>query len=164
MQHLVDSVRQSLASNNHYAALFQAIALPDIAAKLDGRTGGSKARYVAWFNEYLLHKYQSHIGQNETLHVFLSGNDCYALRCAMLHEGEFDITSQRARNVLESFQFVVPKGGNYMHNNQYQCALQLQVDVFAEDICSAVEDWMQTRAADPDVSRRIAEMPRIYFD
>ena len=63
-------------------------------------------------------------------HVFLSGADCYALRCAFLHEGRDEITDQRAGEVLDAFAFVVPPAGSAIHSNQNNQTLQLQVDIF----------------------------------
>ncbi len=72
----------------------------------------------------------------------MQGEDCYALRCALLHEGTDDISEQRAQEVLENFKFVVPPDGLIVHNNQSGKALQLQVDIFCRDICASVLDWL----------------------
>lgn len=61
---------------------------------------------------------------------FLNGGDCYALRCAVLHEGSDDIVEQRAREALERFEFYEPAPGLRMHCNQIGVRLQLQVDLF----------------------------------
>lgn len=131
MKHLLDAVRDAVREKNWYAALGLVLSLPDIAAELDGRTG-TRARdpYLSWYDDYLLKQYA------RGSIVFLSGADCYALRCAFLHLGDFDITTQRARETLDRFQFVaVPPGSTihcYMVNNNL---LQLQIDVFCEDVC-----------------------------
>jgi hypothetical protein len=161
MQHLVDAVRHSVREKNWYAALTGALALPDIAGWLDGRPGGSRARFASWFNDYLLPKY-THAPGGIT-HVFLSGDDCYALRCTYLHEGDFDILGQPAQNVLERFHFVASASGKMMHCNQINQILQLQVDLFCEEICSAVEDWLRARGSDPAVAGALAALPQIDF-
>ena len=48
-------------------------------------------------------------------HVFLHGEDCYALRCAVLHEGADDIVTQRARVALTpSCSLRLAPGGPYI--------------------------------------------------
>ena len=103
MQHLIDAVRQSVADKNWYAALTGALTLPDIAGKLDGRGVYSKARFVSWFNDYLTPFYTRLLPDEvgESLHVFLNGEDCYALRCAYLHRGEFDVNNPQSGNILD---------------------------------------------------------------
>jgi hypothetical protein len=161
MQHLLDAVRQSVQAKNFYGALSGALTLPDIAAKLDGRSGGSKARYISWYNDFVLMKYTVVIdGRN---HVFLSGNDCYALRCAFLHEGEFDITGQSARDILEKFNFVVPFSNFIYHKNQFDRTLFLQVDLFCIDIIRSVEEWMRVRGSDVAVAQEMSSLPLINF-
>jgi len=159
MKHLVDAVRRSIREKNWYAALTGALALPDIAGWLDGRPGGSKVRFVSWFNDYLLPKYTSVMDG----HVFLSGDDCYALRCAYLHAGDFDILAQPARKVLERFHFVASVSDKMMHCNQFNQILQLQVDLFTEEVCSAVEEWLRMRGPDPAVATALAALPQIDF-
>jgi hypothetical protein len=163
MQHLVDAVRRSVRDENWYAALTGVLALPDIAGKLDGKETGSQARFVRWFNEYLLPTY-THLMGDDHPHVFLSGRDCYALRCAYLHEGEFDITDQRAREALEQFHFVVARSVTKFHCNQVLTnLLYLQVDCFCEEVCGAVEAWLRSRQSDPDVAAALAGLPLIEF-
>ncbi len=70
--------------------------------------------------------------------TFLFGKDCYALRCALLHEGVENIGEQRAREVLKSFRFI-KSGVALVHRNQYNDMLQLQVNEFARDIISGIE-------------------------
>ena len=94
-------------------------------------------------------------------HVFLHGEDCYALRCAVLHEGADDIVTQRARVALDSFLFVAPRNGWTVHCNQSNAKLQLQVDIFCEDICAGVDAWLLAVATNPDVQARIATLMRV---
>jgi hypothetical protein len=82
-------------------------------------------------------KYKSRVGLNNELHVFLSGNDFYALRCAMLHEGGSDITTQQCQETLERFHFSVVAA----HCNQFNNVLQRDVPHLCNDVCDAVELW-----------------------
>ncbi len=165
MRPFIDAVRQAVTQQNWYAALVGALTLPDIAARLDGRPGRSGPRYASWFNDYLRSAYTSTNPFDPAPHVFLSGGDCYALRCAFLHQGDFDIAGQHAREVLDRFHFWAPDPGLgvRVHCNQHGSTLQLQVSCFCEDVCCAVEAWILARGADPAVAAAIAAMPRIQL-
>lgn len=136
------AIEKALNDENWYAALGLALALPDICANVFSPTEGSQRRYVRWYNQYMLPKYTRQVGADREEHVFLQGEDCYALRCALLHEGSHDISEQRAQQVIENFNFVVPPQGWEVHMNQMKNALQLQVDIFCRDICSSVHQWI----------------------
>jgi len=162
MNHLIESVRAAVREKNWYVALSVALALPDICAKVEDPTqAGSQKRYVTWFDRYLAPTYRHIVGGQ--LHAFLTGEDCYALRCAYSHEGEFDISSQRARKALASYVFVATPPGIKVHMNQTNSTLQLQTDLFCEEICVAVETWMSAVAGVPDVQSRIAALPKIVL-
>lgn len=157
MQHLIDAVRRSIREKNWYAALTGALVLPDIASKLDGGPRGSQQRYTAWYDLYLLPKY------SRNPEVVLSGRDCYALRCAFLHEGEFDTSNHPARDVLDRFQFVEPPiEMASLHRNRCGNMMQLQIDRFCEDVCVAVTEWMNARGSDPAVASAIGGLPKIF--
>lgn len=78
----------------------------------------------------------------------LSGLDCYCLRCALIHEASDDISSQHIRDTLDKFIFRYPDGTRVTHRNSMNgldrpSILQLQVDIFCEDLCQGVEFWAQ---------------------
>lgn len=162
MQHLVDATRAALAQGNWYAALALALSLPDICGRLESPGAGSQARFVAWYDRFLLPRYQSHIGPDHTPHTFLSGQDCYALRCAFLHQGEFGIDDQRARQALERFHFTAPRPGLVVHNNQFGNMLQLQVDCFCRDVCEAVEAWLTSVQGNADIQARSTMLGKVH--
>jgi hypothetical protein len=109
----------------------------------------------------MLSKYTSHIGPDRQEHVFLSGGDCYALRCSYLHEGSSDISQQRIQQVLTNFQFIPPITGMYLHCNQAGSILQLQVDVFCKDVIDAVNSWLNVAMNDSDKKQKIESLLRI---
>jgi hypothetical protein len=146
MQQLIDSIESSINAENWYAALILALTLPDIAGKIDNPDSGSNKRYADWFDKYVGDKYKSKIGASQVDHTFLSGNDCYALRCSFLHEGKSEITDQPARDILDDFVFVVPRKSFTIHCNQSTDGsqkLQLQVDIFCVDIIKGLMQWLK---------------------
>lgn len=162
MEHLTRAVQDAVGQRNWYAALTLALALPDIAGWLEDPSAGSMRRYVRWCGDYLAPKYTSLLGPGRKEHVFLGGEDCYALRCAFLHEGGDDVTQQRARKALEQFLFIAPpKDGGTIHCNQSNDLLQLQVDIFCTDVCDGVREWQSGQGARPEVSDRSSRLLRI---
>jgi hypothetical protein len=167
MKHFVGAVKSAIAQENWYAALTLALTLPDICGRLEAPTAKSKERYVQWCTIHLTPRYTSRIGADSQEHVFLYGEDCYALRCAVLHEGADDIVSQHTRRALNSFQFIRPPQTGLIHCNQIGSRLQLQVDRFCFDICAGVEDWIHAAPARAphvregmDLLMKIDELPR----
>ena len=161
MQRFIDAAKIAVATENWYAALALALSMPDICGRLENPAAGSQARFVAWFDKFLLKHYQSRVGVNRELYSFLCGADCYALRCAFLHQGEFGIDDQRAQQALERFHFTAPRHGCFIHKNQINNTLQLQVDAFCKDVCEGVEEWLVTVKDDAATLARMAKLATI---
>ena len=157
MNNLLHSIEQSLNTGNHYAALAMALAIPDICGWIEDPESSSKARYISWFEKYLKSKYVRQATDHNPEHTFLTGSDCYALRCAFLHEGRENITEQRAQQVLESFQFVVPPSGWTVHKNQANNTLQLQVDIFCRDVIEGVTQFLSDISTNKEALSRITQ-------
>ncbi|MCK4368107.1 MAG: hypothetical protein KAV68_00325 [Dehalococcoidales bacterium] len=162
MKNLLSAVKEALEQGNWYAALFMALALPDICGNIQYPQLKSEQRYVQWFNKYPGCKYIHEVGADGQKHVFLSGEDCYALRCSLLHEGSDVISHQRCRKVLDSFLFLT-KGShcNYCDVNG-RTFLQLNVGEFYKDICNAVENWLDDIASDNSIQKELSNMITIH--
>src|SRR5689334_16770576 len=125
MKMLVGAVRDAITAENYYAALALALTLPDICAGIESESGKSTWRsYIDWWEQYLGPNYRRKIGPEQEEHIFMRGGDCYALRCAFLHEGRDDIGTQRAKDILDRFRFVQPKHGGVIHCNQVISEIQ----------------------------------------
>ncbi|MET3349661.1 UNVERIFIED_ORG: hypothetical protein ABID57_001333 [Arthrobacter sp. UYEF1] len=162
MQHLTESVRTAVQQSNWYAALGLALTLPDICSRLEApHIKQSQPRYVIWCNTYIVPGYTSFVGPEREEHIFLSGEDCYALRCAVLHEGRDDIVEQKARQAIDSFNFTLPMpNGNSTHRNLLGNRLQLEVHRFCWDICDGADRWNEAMAENQGVQERIKAMMR----
>src|SRR5262249_31026333 len=118
----------------------------------------NQARYEKWFDRYLAGVNSSEIMGTKV--VFLTGNDCFALRCAFLHAGTGDITEQRAQEVLEKFYFTL-KG---VHRIKIENTLTLNVRKFCEEMCQGVEKWLEDVAADGEVQARLPRLLQIHVE
>ena len=189
MKNLTESLKNSLDNENWYAALFIALSLPDICGKIDNpEEKGSKKRYVAWFEKYIEPKYKYDSLQESTREdvlgvtkgqilgtlpdsqenpeILLTGSDCYALRCAFLHEGNEDISGQTAQERINSFQFITPDSYHdasmrwdfHCNMDANRNILQLQVDIFCQDILDGVKDWISAKS--PTISPSLKVIDR----
>lgn len=155
MENILKSIENSLQSKNWYSALVLTLILPDICSKMEGTNKSSSKRYPEWFNTYLGKKYRG----------FLSGDDCYALRCAFFHEGSSNIEKQRARDVLDHFVFIADGPhcnriskctfGNPKYDGKD--ILQLSVNHFCQDMTGAAKQWLD----DTSVTKNLSEMLEI---
>lgn len=157
VSHLVEAVRAAVHAENWYAALALALALPDTCAWLEGSPRG-KRRYIDWCRRHVEPTYTAEVGPDRQRQVFMSANDLYALRCAYLHQGVDDITEHEARDALKRFQFIPPPPGGMLHCNQDDATLQLQVDLFCEDICRGVVTWWAYAGGRVGVQERVVQL------
>lgn len=156
MEKFTESIRRSIAAENWNAALFMALTLPDLCGAIaypDIEHSGP--RYKHWFNENLSDLNKTIIGGEEV--VFLTASDCWALRCSLLHAGTADISEQRAQEVLNKFEFTTMG----MHRIRTERILTLNVSMFCEEVCDAVEAWYEACKGDPRVQDRVSKILKI---
>jgi hypothetical protein len=104
--------------------------------------------YEAWFER-----------QPIVPHVSLSGRDCYALRCAITHQGSDQTDRQAAADAVRKFEFVgTSVDAIRFHNNLSGDKLQLDVRKFCNGICSAVEAWEAQTSGDPTIEAEKARL------
>lgn len=162
MKRFTESLRSSVANGDWYISLSTALTLPDVCGRLIDPTAPSGKRYPSWFKQWMEPLYTATlpvIGR----HIFLSGEDCYALRCSYLHEGGGDITQQRARKALSDFHFIAPpEHGLSIHRNQIDGTLQLQVDKFCLEVADAVDAWAASVSDNAEVQKRMTSLLLIH--
>ncbi len=162
MDDLVKALETAVKNENWYGALFVALTVPDICGYLESPDDCSQARYERWFKNYMLPKYSSPVGRENTQSIFLSPSDCYALRCALIHEGREEIKDQRARESLERFHFIEPPPNMKIHCNKSNNVLQLQVDIFCKDVLEGLQNWRQDTQDNDEIKQRIVSVLKVY--
>lgn len=165
MENFVSALKKAIDNENWYGALLIALTIPDICGKIESPKEKSGTRYCSWVKKYLEPKYTFWIGTHDQghKHIFLSATDCYALRCAYLHEGSDDITEQAARESLNRFLFVLPRKTEPLHCNQSGQVLQLQIDIFCQDMVAAIEQWMEDKKNDQNIQKRMDDLLKMYL-
>src|SRR5438105_3177461 len=115
MEDIIAAIRQNLAENNYYSALFLTLVLPSICGALESENGqDSSEKYKGWYNRYITNSH-------------LNGDDCYLLRCSILHQG---LTAHH-RSSFSRIIFTIPNSqSNVLHENILDDVLNLYIPWF----------------------------------
>jgi hypothetical protein len=134
--------------------------IPDICASLeDPGPGKSHKRYVDWYNKWVKAKF-TFPDQAGNPKVWISAEDCFQLRCSLIHAGTAEIDPAK-RNILDEFKFF--ESGEIPHLTWYQGNvvngvlqpnwLQLRVDRFSEELFKAADEWDLATTEDADIQK-----------
>ena len=116
MRDYFEQTRSASQVGLHLVALGAALAIPDMCSAMESSDGlATKQRYIAWFDQHVAPRYSG----------FVSGEDCYLLRCSMLHQG----TTQHPKG---NFSRILFTEGGGLHNNIMNDALNLDVALTPE--------------------------------
>jgi hypothetical protein len=132
IQMILKEVESALDNGLFYLALTVALTIPGICAALEspaGSTSGQdKIKYKAWYSANLAIQYPN-----------LTAEDCYSLRCGVVHQGKFgDPSKMQYARVI----FTLPNAqNNVFHNNIINDALNLDAVTFCRDIIEAARVW-----------------------
>jgi len=162
MERFTTSIARSVESRNYHAGIALALTIPDICSRLssvNNQTNGYK--YAAWFNKYVGEKYKSTHPLTRKVDVFMDGDVCYALRCAMLHQGDVDLASQRVKTMISSIHFTAGSA----HCTRIDSILQLDTGLFCRDICLGVSDWMHDfKVGHKDWEEKLSSLVQIHTE
>ncbi|MGK5079659.1 hypothetical protein [Janthinobacterium sp. HLX7-2] len=171
MKHLIDATRFALKDENWYAALALALTLPDICGRIayPQLKKMSEKRTTLWFDKYLAPYYKIGVSANIQL---MRGGDFYALRCAYLHQGEFDLVGHNAAKIVKKFIFHSPKAGGSHKNMKtdgidgnglpINPVVQLDISNFSEEVCVAVEQWILDTALDVRINTEVEALSKVH--
>ena len=163
MRQFIQAIEISLNTQNWYSALALSLTLPDICGKIDYPNLHSRSRYSKWFDMYVGEDYKMTL-EGETI-TFLTGNDCYALRCSYLHEGSNNVSEQTAREIItEKFVLMFSQGINF-HKCSNRGKIVLFLPDFCKDIAEGVLKWINVIENEIDEIRRIKNnsLMKIYL-
>lgn len=139
MDYLFKEIKKTLSDENFYAALFMILTVPDICLSIKmGKHVG--ADYERWFDKNMP-QYKG----------YMSGKDCYAFRCAILHEGKSDVLNQSKKDIIDKFEILSKKESShliYMRGNTYNGVIQatkliLNLHTFCNDLINSAEKFIE---------------------
>lgn len=105
MEIYLKSLQQCIEAENWPAGLCLALSLPDMAGTVENPNGEPRQRYMDWFNDWVGPKYRTQLLMGQQ--TFLSGADCYGLKCAMLYQGAAERLHQHDVRIFGRFKFTV---------------------------------------------------------
>lgn len=141
MEYLFEEIEKTLSSKNFYATLFMILTVPEICLSMKmGKH--SRVDYEKWFDENMP-QYKR----------FMSGKDCYAFRCAILHEGKSDVLGQSKKDIIDKFEILSKKESAhliYLGGNKYNGILQptkliLNLYPFCNDIIDSAKKFIKKK-------------------
>lgn len=171
MQNFIDSINKAINNKNPEVSLATSLLLPDMCGKIEYPELTSSKRYVKWFDKYLSNIYKADQSWQIKMYeralkmsqfpdsekskarveiqrlrinpycVFMTGSDCYALRCSLGHEGSDDISEQKVAETIGKFHFIT-KERNPSHNNKSGSEIQFDVYEFCREILDGVNEWL----------------------
>ena len=152
MERYLTAIELSIATENWYSAISLALTIPDICGWLDDPNIGSQRRFRRWFDQNLSVYYQDRSPTPGA--PFMTSGDCYALRCAISHEGGGSIIRQSAREVLSRIVFSTTGS----HRIRVGPVLMLNVQEFCREICIAARAWVAGTQHRTDIQQRLQEL------
>lgn len=165
MENIIKALRKTIADENWYGALFIALSCIDICSKYQyPNVSKTEKRFVKWYDHNLVPKFTMKVGAYQCEQVFLTGEDLYALRCSILHEGTDVISHQPARRHYEDIMLI---DGGCCHMNSFNSVngktyLQLRVQDFVADMLKAIEVWYAENKNTPPTNSALAVIVEIY--
>ncbi len=126
----IQQIEKALTAQLWIMATVGALTLPDICGALPTPNGQATGqRYAKWFDQHV-----GTLGYNTAL----SGQDCYKLRCSLLHQGSAQHPKSHVGRIL---LFAPTKGTGTVHRVGMQFGtekcLVLDVNEFCHDLVSA---------------------------
>lgn len=111
------------------------------------------ARYADWFD--------THVASNYPLlpdgSPFLSGADCYRLRCSFLHQG----TTQHDRSAYSRVIFTEP-ASNTFHLNILNDALNVDIRQFCTEVATGALTWLSEAEATDNFQQNFPKFVQRY--
>lgn len=104
----IEEIKRALEHDCPYCALALALTLPDICSKVafpDKTAPEDRAkRYRDWFDKYVSNRFlkKSIPGMQKEI-TYINGYAAYLLRCAFLHNGNYDLLSMNPKIKIKKF-------------------------------------------------------------
>ncbi len=147
METILHELSRALQARAYYLAIMLALAIPDICSALeseDGRTHPDK--YKAWYGKYLADKFSP-----------LTADDCYSLRCGVLHQGRSEMA--RKGKAYSRVLFTLPNPQmTFVHRNSFQGAFNLDAFKFCMDVALAAQDWFKEASKTENVKKNLPNL------
>lgn len=169
MKRFTDAGRKAIKDDNLYAALSLALMMPDICGSLENPgPGRSKRRFYDWYEKWAQPKFTSPRRLGSPSRVFITADDCYQLRCSLIHSGSAEIEPGK-NSALDRFEFCDKSVGAHLTrlddctiNGVRTNLVQLKVDRFSESMYEAADEWDKSVTLNTSVQSEKARLLVIH--
>lgn len=140
---LIDEIRKALELDLYNCALALTLTLPDICGKVEYPNEKSKKRYINWLENYATSFFTEPTlllpSEENIEYTWLLKEECYALRCAVLHSGNYELNEVG----LIKVEIHVHKkdGENYSHIVKGEHYVDWDLIKLCETLCNAAEEY-----------------------
>ncbi len=114
VEDIINDITVAKNSKAYVSALALALTLPNILSNIEHNRKTHREEYVEWFNKWIYPYYEFSKSQNELINKGMEnskfdGNNCYALRCSVLHAGNNDLksNSNNKNGIIDTFSLCV---------------------------------------------------------
>jgi hypothetical protein len=140
---ILQDLEKALEARFYYLAIAAALMVIDACGALESDEGrASKERFARWYKGNLGSAFQD-----------LSGEDCYFLRSAVLHQCRFD--NHRYTGRFTRVIFSLPTNNASSHNNLSYGALVLDAETFCRQILNAARRWYAANQGNENVKKNL---------
>ncbi len=149
MEERIKEIRAALNEGLYYVALSLSLTLPDVCGKNEFQNKkSSRSAYIDWFNKYAKKHFTCNAtvlsGGEEVPYIWFTGEECYALRCAFLHAGNFEVEKVVLSKVR--LHAHIKNGIYYSHMCRDNSYADWDVTEICKNICNAVEEYCQVQS------------------
>src|ERR1700722_15181592 len=147
-------IERALQAHLYYLALISTLSLIDMCAALedeDGETNQTKFR--AWYSKNLAEHY-----------TWLSDQDCYGLRCGILHRGVMDhAVRKKPKSTWNRIAFSLPDAnGNTVRQMAMEDFYCTGLAEFCQDVTARVRAWADNAKHNPIVRKNAENLMRYH--
>lgn len=147
MKTKIAEVRNALEKRLYYCALALLLTLPDICAKVEYPNSYTYGKnYTLWFDTHAK-KYFTVIPitippRESEEYTWLTGEECWKLRCAVLHAGNFKLNCKNS-NLKKLFIHISENNENRTHSWRNERCADIDLKLLCDNICKAVEEYYE---------------------
>jgi len=152
---LLEQIELCLQQRLYYVAIMASLVIPDIGGAIDSNTrieARIRIRYVTWFDKYVKPRYTGNLN--------LTGDECFYLRCSMLHQGKTKPDNDKTKVSFMDF----PQSNSPVNPFSLQNDLGLLIEprTFCNNMIYAAYNWLEVVHDDDLFKKNMKNFMTLY--
>lgn len=127
---ILEDIKLATENKAYFSALALALTIPDICSKIEYKDTKLKKneKYIEWFNKWIYKYFEIPKSNNEEFDSYdelaiFDGKVCYALRCAYLHAGNYELKENGKNEIgIDRFELCV-SDGEWQFGDSHGCSI-----------------------------------------